>query len=430
MCTIKMYSFVVMLRVKSPVVIHVVAWLIFMMLPFITFPGPDNSKKILPILQSATYWVSLFIYLSVFYLNGYLLIPKLYLQKKYVIYTVAVLAVLTAGYFLKHAIDFPRAMRFFGVGNGGRMPPPGVSGMPFRDSFYTVHGSMPPFNDSFSQFGDTPLLPPGSKQAFSDSFGQFPDDSLRVFTRNMRGMPGRFGPRTLQVRHQVDLFTIFLLSTIWALSTALRITQKWSETEQRAVKAEADKANAELSFLKAQINPHFLFNTLNNIYSLAVRQHENTADSIMKLSNIMRYVTDDVNRDFVPLQSELDCITDYIDLQRLRLSKKVQVDFSFAGSTEGKRIPPLVLMTFIENVFKYGISSHEPSTITIKLFSEEKSITFFCQNKLFETERKVERTGIGLKNTKQRLDHLYPNRHLLNISSGNGLYTVELTLMV
>lgn len=173
-----------------------------------------------------------------------------------------------------------------------------------------------------------------------------------------------------------------------------------------------------------------MFNTLNNIYSLAVRQNENTAASIMKLSNIMRYVTDDVNRDFVSLQSEVECITDYIDLQRLRLSKKVQVDFSVAGNTEGKRIPPLVLMTFIENVFKYGISNHEPSTITIKLFAEEKSITFFCQNKLFATERKAERTGIGIINTRQRLEHIYPNRHLLNITTDDALYTVQLTLQV
>lgn len=388
-----------MLRKKYPVITHIVAWLIFLVLPFITLPGPENSNRVQTLLGSPSYWISLLIYLFVFYVNGYVLIPRLYLQKKYVTYTITVLAMLTAGYFARHALDIPR-MRF-GVMGGGRM-----SEMQFRDSMLFLMDSALHLRDSLQ-------VPPGG-------FGQ-------------RNMPGGMQPKNFEperARHIVDLFSIFLLSTIWALSTALRITQKWAETEQRAVKAEADKANAELSFLKAQINPHFLFNTLNNIYSLAVRQHENTADSIMKLSNIMRYVTDDVNRDFVPLQSELDCISDYIDLQRLRLSKKVQVDFTFTGSTEGKRIPPLVLMTFIENVFKYGISSHEQSVITIKLFAEEKNITFFCQNKLFATERKVERTGIGLMNTKQRLDHLYPNRHLLNISSGNGLYTVELTLMV
>lgn len=402
-----------MLRVKSPVVIHIVAWLIFMTLPFITMPGPESTKNILPIIQSLSYWASIILYLSVFYLNGYFLIPKFYLQKKYVAYTITTLAVLVAAYFLKHYIDFTRGINNI---NGVRMQ--------FIDSLRRFADSSrfgagvgseqpPPPNDMAGQFGDSMYL----------------RDTLRHFGGFMQGRRG-FRPGRQTPRHFVDLFSIFLLSTIWALSTALRITRQWSETEQRAVKAEADKANAELSFLKAQINPHFLFNTLNNIYSLAIRQHENTADSIMKLSNIMRYVTDDVNRDFVSLQSEVECITDYIDLQRLRLSKKVYIDFSVTGTTENKRIPPLVLMTFIENVFKYGISSHEPSTITIKLFAEEKNITFLCQNKLFSTERKVERTGIGIINTKQRLEHLYPNRHLLNITTDDNLYTVQLTLMV
>ena len=420
-----------MLRVKSPVIIHLVAWLIFMMLPFITMPGPESSKNILPVIQSLTYWSSIALYLFVFYFNGYFLIPRLYLQKKYFIYTVSVLGVLVAAYFLKHYIDSFRTLTA-GI-EGGRFYMRGTGQGMYGDSLRR-------FADSFRNFGDSPRpfpndmpggpLPPANGRPFSDSLWHA-GDSLRHFPGGLPPIDGGFGPgRQPQRRHIVDLFSIFLLSTIWALSTALRITQQWSETEQRAVKAEADKANAELSFLKAQINPHFLFNTLNNIYSLAVRQHENTADSIMKLSNIMRYVTDDVNRDFVSLESEVACITDYIDLQRLRLSKKVHIDFAVSGNPDGKRIPPLVLMTFIENVFKYGISSHEPSTITIKLFAEEKNITFFCQNKLFSTERRVERTGIGIINTKQRLEHVYPNRHLLNISTDDGLYTVQLTLMV
>ncbi len=381
-----------MFRLKSPVVIHVVAWLIFLMLPFLTMPGPEGATRIIAVLESASYWLSYSLYIFVFYFNAYFLIPKLYLQKKYVFYAAAILGILVLIYFIKHWIDYPRTPF---AGEPGRMPPGGI-----------------PFRDSAHSFGDSFHRPP---------FG----------FREGRGRPPGlgFGGRPPQ-RHQVDLYTIFLLSTIWAFSTALRITQQWRETEKRAVKAEADKANAELSFLKAQINPHFLFNTLNNIYSLAVRQNENTADSIMKLSNIMRYVTDDANRDFVSLESEVECITDYIDLQRLRLSKKVQVDFSVTGKMDGRKIPPLVLMTFIENVFKYGISSHEASIITIKLFAEEKSITFFCQNRLFATERKAERTGIGIINTKQRLEHVYPNRHLLNITTENGLYTVQLTIQV
>jgi LytS/YehU family sensor histidine kinase len=100
------------------------------------------------------------------------------------------------------------------------------------------------------------------------------------------------------------------------------------------------------------------------------------------------------------------------------------------GDTGDKQIAPLILITFVENIFKYGISNHEPSPVSIKLSADEKTITFFCQNKLFSTLRKVERTGIGITNTKQRLEALYPSKHLLNITKENGLYTVLLTLQI
>ena len=146
-----------------------------------------------------------------------------------------------------------------------------------------------------------------------------------------------------------------------ALSMAIKMTQQWRTTQQRALQAEADKAtaeadkaSAELSFLKAQINPHFLFNILNNIYSLAITQNENTASAILKLSNTMRYLTDEVKADYVPLKREVDYIQDYIDLQRLRLSKKVKLDFSVEGDLENKKIAPLILITFVENVLFSG----------------------------------------------------------------------------
>jgi two-component system LytT family sensor kinase len=238
-------------------------------------------------------------------------------------------------------------------------------------------------------------------------------------------MPPEFhgGP----INWRIDSTSLFIFLMIMAISTAIKTVQQWQLTEQRAARAEADKASAELSFLKAQINPHFLFNTLNNIYTLAVTKDEYAPDSIMKLSNIMRYVTDDVSVDLVPLQSEIDCITDYIELQRLRMNDDTHIDFTVKGGADNKTIPPLVLMTFIENVFKYGISNHEPSVITINIVVND-SITLFCQNRIFNTKKQTQRTGIGIKNTKQRLEHLYPGRHLLYITSDNEYYTVQLTL--
>jgi LytS/YehU family sensor histidine kinase len=221
---------------------------------------------------------------------------------------------------------------------------------------------------------------------------------------------------------------LFIFIIVIGLGIAMSTVQKWQLTEQMVIRAEAEKTHAELSFLKAQINPHFLFNTLNNIYALSVTDSEHTSESIMKLSNIMRYVTDEVTEDFVLLQSEIDCINDYIDLQKLRLGKKTKLDFNFYGDMAQKKVPPLVLMTFIENVFKYGVSKHEPSVISINLKVTDDKILFTCENTIFDNRPASSRKGIGITNTRQRLQHIYPGRHRLNISQEAAMFRVELEI--
>jgi LytS/YehU family sensor histidine kinase len=256
-----------------------------------------------------------------------------------------------------------------------------------------------------------------------------PPSDMSMTNRGVYPGPGNGLPRGFVPRIRIDIVSMFLYVMTIALGMALQVTRQWRTSLQQVAHAEADKAQAELSFLKAQINPHFLFNTLNNIYSLAITKNEKTADSIMKLSNIMRYITDDVSQHFVPLQLEVDCITDFIELQAMRLSKKVFVDFKVKGKLENKTIVPLLLIAFVENVFKYGISNHENATITIQLVSDERSITFYCHNKIFKPAGTPQRTGIGIDNAKKRLEHLYPKKHLLNITNENGFFSVELILL-
>lgn len=361
----------------TSVIAHTAAWLFFfsLVLGFV-YRMPDSDGMQGRILSLAFLLFS-FIYISLFYLNTFVLIPQLYLKKRYFLYIVTVLVLFTAVYTIRPFEGLVRNL----PGRGERMEPP-------------PHFQRPP--------GTQNLLPPK------------PD----------RKPPGeRQSPPS-------DIVSIVLFVAVWSLSTAICIIREWRRTESRVIQAEADKANAELSFLKAQINPHFLFNTLNNIYSLAVTKNEHTAESIMKLSNIMRYVTDDVREDFVSLENEIECLQDYIDLQKLRLGKKMKVEFVVEGMIIDKKIAPLILMNFIENVFKYGISNHEPSDILIRLSVQDDNIIFFSRNRLFETNRSSARIGIGLQNTRQRLQHLYPDRHFLNISTDNGFYTVQLTLQV
>jgi LytS/YehU family sensor histidine kinase len=211
----------------------------------------------------------------------------------------------------------------------------------------------------------------------------------------------------------------------------IQIFRRWLVSEKRILEAETEKANAELSFLKAQINPHFLFNTLNTIYTLILTQNDKAGDAVLKLSNIMRYATDDATANFVPLEKEVDSITDFIALQRLQHGKKAKLDFSVTGNLENKQIAPLILLTYIENAFKYGVSSHLETTITIKITVEADNITFFCQNSIFtRTGFKEARTGVGLENTKKRLEFLYPGKHDLKITCTEDLYTVNLNLNI
>ena len=262
----------------------------------------------------------------------------------------------------------------------------------------------------------------------------------KIAGKEFRNMPQSFEDSNLphpippenkgrkQMSPPVDIVSIFLLIMLVLIVISTESVKRWRLTEQRAVQAESERAHAELSFLKAQINPHFLFNTLNNIYSLVVTNNENAADAVMKLSNIMRYVTDDVNELLGPLQGEIDCIDDYICLQKLRLGKNFNIQFSLKGNTAGKTIPPLTLMTFVENAFKHGVSTHEQTNIIIKIVAEDKYIHFFAQNTIFNKPRNMERNGIGIENTKKRLQALYPDKYFLNINENDKLYITELII--
>lgn len=364
----------------STIIIHIAGWILFLTLPILFVSGRTDNSDFFLILTSSDSWLFFITYIFIFYLNAWLLLPQLYMKKRFLLYFASLLILLAAVWIVK---PFDRLV-------SSQHP-----GMAVTERWQ----GPPPEN-----FRKPPLRPPGEPPG-----------------------PGNFLDRRPP---KVDVVSIFLFIMVLAMSIAMHIRQRLRSTEKRALQAETDKANAELSFLKAQINPHFLFNTLNNIYSLAAVKSEHTAESIMKLSNIMRYVTDDAREEYVPLENEIAFISDYVDLQRLRLGDKMNVGFGVSGKIAGKKIAPLILMTSIENVFKYGISKHEPSDIDIQLSVTDDMIRFFCQNKLYETQRRAESTGIGIDNTKQRLEHLYSGKYELSIKAESGKYTVLLILQV
>ncbi len=220
-----------------------------------------------------------------------------------------------------------------------------------------------------------------------------------------------------------------LFFLVFTVSTCIKVIQQWLASEQQQKLIEHEKINTELSFLKSQINPHFLFNTLNNIYTLAVVKSDATAGAVMKLSSIMRYVISDTKQHMVPLEKEIKFIQDFIDLQKVRLTDKVKIEFTVLGEIHDRQIAPLLFIPFVENAFKYGISAKEDSTINIKIEVKNGDIEFFCDNKIVAQQTDSENNnGIGLKNTRRRLEILYKDKHELIIQNDNNFFQVHLII--
>lgn len=384
-----------MLKVKVYIfLLHLAAWLLFMVFPLLFLNDRGQSTDYFLLLAQPSYWLFGATYITLFYVNTSLLIPRFLLKKQYVIYASILVLLLS----LINVLQPYDKLLVSSEGAFARFPHHGAPPDGDRD----MHNMPPPPN-----LGPRPPFP-----------------------EQRDGMRPDFRPGPPPGGRHIDNISIFLFLMIIGISTAIRIIRQWQLTEKRAIRAEADKASTELSFLKAQINPHFLFNTLNNIYTLAIMNDEHTAESILKLSNIMRYVTDEVTADFVLLENDINCVKDYIELQRLRLGDSTTVNFSVNGTAEGKTISPLLLMSFVENAFKHGVSKNTPSVIDIAISILPQSVRLLCKNQVFANRNEMPRTGIGLENTRHRLNHLYPGKHTLTILEQNGFYIVDLQIQV
>lgn len=215
----------------------------------------------------------------------------------------------------------------------------------------------------------------------------------------------------------------------WMFSSCYRLALEWFSTNKRNKEIEEEKSLIELAYLKAQINPHFIFNTLNTIYSLSLNKSEKAPEAILLYSEIIRYVFDKIDTDFVPLQEEIDYINNYIDLQTLRFTSTFNIEFEIKGHIEGHKIAPLLFISFIENAFQYGISGHYLSVISIDIEAANDSIRFILKNKKYKTDE-FQHIGknIGIKNTKRKLNLIYPNKHKLSIKETKDTFFLELII--
>jgi two-component system LytT family sensor kinase len=230
----------------------------------------------------------------------------------------------------------------------------------------------------------------------------------------------------------ISFWDYFFLATVVSclfifLSTVLKFIRDWFLNEKIKSNLENEKLVSELAFLKSQINPHFLFNSLNNIYSLAYQKSAKTPEAVLKLSEIMRYMLYESNESKVSLDEEIRYLENYIELQKLRFKDKAHISFEIDGSTENLKITPLVLISFVENAFKHGIATDKEHPITIILNVTSDKLFFKVTNKK-NNQNKDETGGIGLQNVKRRLDLLYKGNYRLHIEDTETIYNCELYL--
>ncbi|MBN3035584.1 MAG: histidine kinase [Bacteroidales bacterium] len=222
------------------------------------------------------------------------------------------------------------------------------------------------------------------------------------------------------------------------IGTQQRIRLK--EEEEKRMKAEMElkemeikQVNAELNFLRSQINPHFLFNSLNSIYALILNHSELASDAVMKLSDLMRYLLDSSKKRKVLVSHEIDFLRNYIDLEKIRLGRKVIVHSCFTGDMSGKTISPLLLIPFIENCFKHGISViSSDNDIEVSVEVMEHSLKLRTSNRIAPARAGglPSRPGTGIANVKKRLELLYPGKHGLDIQTANGMFVVNLSITI
>jgi hypothetical protein len=354
------------------ILIHILAWGLFLSLLTSLVPRPPNMNPLLSILIPDLFFISFY------YLNFFILVPRYFIPKRFVLF-----GLICTGYLIL-TITVPSS----------------ISGSSYGRPEFHEPGGLREFR---------PEIPPH-------------DMKMPYFPEHNKSEHNTMPP--LRIRFFIPEFsyTIFVFLFILTLSTGIRILLEWQQSEREKVKA-------ELAFLKAQINPHFLFNTLNSIYAMAVTRDNKTPDAIELFSDLMRYVLYESSHDFIPVIKKLQYIDTYIALQKMRLSSLMHVNYNKSGEAERLMIAPLTLMPFIENAFKYGVSTEKESFIDIGIEINDGILTLTVTNSKTNSDKIENGTSqLGIENTLKRLSLIYPGKYDLNIKDSTDQYIVNLQL--
>lgn len=393
--------------------VHVLLWGLFLILPLFIYRIriPDVSFYYREIINKS-------FLIILFYVNFYYLLPRLFRSRKlfsYFLSLIAALAILCIQHYVLEIYFLKTHTRRF-------------------DRFYLA-ASRPVMAKAYNNRAGYGNAMPESVTREEEQM-IVPGENGPVFVTEKDSVEG---VNTLPPPHLVSgrfprmIYIVILKEALGSgivmllLSGFIKLAHSLFVSEKQKKLLENERLNAELNFLKLQINPHFLFNTLNSIYSQAHFKSEQTEHSILKFSRIMRYVLYDSTAEKIPLIQDLEYISNYIDLQQLRLSKNIIIHYDVSGPVNGFTIAPLLLITFIENAFKHGISYTAPSEIKIAIVVTGNELSLTVGNAITQSSRESA-GGVGLINARRRLDVIYPGRHLLDVIENDHLYIVNLKI--
>ncbi len=365
---------------KKLIWFQIIFVLAFLLQPIVFPVRPDDMERFLISREIVKNILANLLIVIFFYINYLYLIPKFFFIKKYFYYFISVLACLCAILFISSTLTYelPSSRR-------PHLPPPikhNISEPPDFDSDINLHQR----------------IEPGKKQSLLFKVRFYFTENDQIF---------------------------FLFISIVCFSLLLRIHNKYYQTENA-------KKEAEMNYLLAQINPHFLFNALNSIFTLTVKEKaQKSSTSLLKLSELMRYLITETHNNFVPLENEINCVSDFIELQKLRLTENVQLHYEINGTINNKQIAPMLLIPFIENSFKYGVSPDENSEIFINIDIIENSLKMIIRNnKVSVFNDFTEKSRMGIQNVKKRLQLIYPDKYKLFITEDEKIFQVSLTIFL
>ncbi|MBR1415060.1 MAG: histidine kinase [Prevotella sp.] len=344
-------------------------------------------------------WRQYAMFLAVFLVHNFLLAPLLIERQRRWLYF-SLVALLLAGFAVVQCSSRP-----------DEKP------VPEREE---MAGHQPPMMD------DVP--PPEWDDAWDDAW----DDEERAASPHPEPHPA-MGPRPHKGEHppffmgQQDVVAVIVLILMLGMNVGVKLYFRQRRDRRKLAEMEKKSLEQQLEYLKYQINPHFLMNTLNNIHALVDIDAERAKESIVELSKIMRFVLYEGSKQTVPLGRELAFTQDYIELMRIRVTDRVKISVKMPEHAPDSQIPPLMLITFVENAFKHGISYRQESFIDIEVQVADGRLRFTCSNsKVPQAEDK--HGGVGLQNVKRRLELIYGENYTLNIDDQSETYNIELVI--